>query len=503
MSLQEDLRFGVSRADAVAPLGLETSNKVLVETRYFDSDGGRLRAAGMGLKIERRQDAFVQTVGPLSRGEAAPTSAVDVRPVPGFAPSVDQLPATVRARLPADWLGRLSPVFAAVAERSARTMRQGESRVSLFLDNGEIRSNGHAAPFSEFGVELVDGAPGDVTATVREAVTAARASLQAETLASRGVRLSAGALPAPVFRRRQPDLAGQTLGPAIRGMLLSGFDQFLDNHAAVVLTEAPEAVHQMRVGFRRLGSVLKAFRQHVSTEAVAADLASLSRVFAMLGHVRECDVFLADTVPDLIGNFGIPAKAIEPARRGVARYRRGCRDRLVAALMAPEFASACVGVAAWIDAGDILAAARPLDRLLPSQSAAELCETIARDSHRRFVRRLRKARLDDAETWHRARKAAKQVRYTTELSGFGPPAERYLQRLSAVQDELGEFNDISTLSALLDTVEAATPARSRAAFHAAANLCRGWATAQQHHILGHLPVRRKQFLAKARFPEAT
>jgi CHAD domain-containing protein len=92
-----------------------------------------------------------------------------------------------------------------------------------------------------------------------------------------------------------------------------------------------------------------------------------------------------------------------------------------------------------------------------------------------------------ADERHRVRLAVKKLRYVTEfllpLYGLGKPAKRYAQKLAALQEELGVFNDMATTATLLSSL-GAEPSEGATARAAIA----GW---QAHAMVGSEPRLRR------------
>ncbi len=77
-------------------------------------------------------------------------------------------------------------------------------------------------------------------------------------------------------------------------------DQVLHNWRVAIESDDPVAIHQMRVGLRRVRSAIKMFRPLIECEAtreVDRNIRDLARV---LGGLRDVDVLLADIVGPLI-----------------------------------------------------------------------------------------------------------------------------------------------------------------------------------------------------------
>ncbi|HEX9343841.1 MAG TPA: CHAD domain-containing protein, partial [Actinomycetota bacterium] len=78
----------------------------------------------------------------------------------------------------------------------------------------------------------------------------------------------------------------------LRQDLANAARRLFDNEAGVRLGDDPEAVHQARVGIRRLRSTLRTFRSVLDREWSGALRAELAWIADLLGAVRDADVLL-------------------------------------------------------------------------------------------------------------------------------------------------------------------------------------------------------------------
>lgn len=205
-------------------------------------------------------------------------------------------------------------------------------------------------------------------------------------------------------------------------------------HAAHVALEsdAPEAVHDLRVALRRARSVLRAWRRAWPAGLEARLRPELQWIMRVAGEARDLDVLLATTLPAMVRD-GAP---VTPAlwSRGKARAA-AARERLRRALRSARY--------------------RRLEHALSLACAGEGREAadrklaaFARAALERRHRKLRRAGADpdtlDARGRHRLRIQAKRLRYA--LEGFAPllPAarvERCRAALVSLQDDLGRAQD--------------------------------------------------------------
>lgn len=254
--------------------------------------------------------------------------------------------------------------------------------------------------------------------------------------------------------------------------------------APTTAVDRADLVHQLRIGLRRLRSALRLFRGWVvpAPEAIEAGAREL---FRALGATRDQDV-LAQAIEPALQRAGAPAQS-EPAQSEPAS---GPAGEMPAAAMAPTPAARPAPAAAQPSAAsstpprstasarsdDLLAliTADPTQRYLlalldwrsgldveppvreagPGAAAPEpALPPLAALAKRRLGRWQRAigdqasrfAQLDDTSR-HVLRKRAKRLRYASEfVQSLFPRKEmrRFLKRLQAVQQALGELSDLA------------------------------------------------------------
>jgi CHAD domain-containing protein len=138
---------------------------------------------------------------------------------------------------------------------------------------------------------------------------------------------------------------------------------------------------------------------------------------------------------------------------------------------------------------------------LPGSSPAEGSTALARDwirpllreRHRRLRKRTRHIHRLEAAERHRARVAAKKLRYAAEF--FAPlfsakRAEEYIAALSKLQGALGRLNDLQVAARLLDE---SVPAVAAPDLAHARGIVRGWLAASTAPELARLREARRGF----------
>lgn len=457
---------------------------------YYDTPTLQLHRQGIALRLRRQGGQWLQTVK-CAGSSAAGLSSRPEWEVPyggqfDFSVVDD---AEVRRRLDDDRLrARLAPVFETNFLRTTWRIEPAPG-VSLLLafDRGWTAAAGRHEAISEVEIEIVAGAAADVFDLARELAQTLPLAPAALSKAERGYRLFRGDAAAPVkaadvrLTRDMTPLAG------FRQIVLACLDHLQRNHASAATQDDPEYIHQMRVATRRLRAALRLFEPLLPPELQSKLLPPLRRQMALLGDARDMDVLLGEIAAPVMSSL-----ADEPrlaALVGVItehRYRQ--RQAAMQDLRGPHFGQLV------LLAGDLLHRP-PFDPV--EAGAGETLATFADGRIRRLrkkVRRLAQAsRVDDPASLHALRIGIKRLRYALEF--FAPLARgkslsKKLERLTRLQDTLGQINDLANAGRLL---MACADEDSR--LREAVTLIGGWHGPRYTALLGAVPREIERLLA--------
>jgi inorganic triphosphatase YgiF len=411
---------------------------------YFDTPGCDLSRAGFALRVREEGGQWEQTVksrasadGKLGRGEwTSPTSG----PAPDLA-AARRTPAC--EVLIADT--RLAALFTVTVERRAVEIRTPDSLVEAALDCGAVHAGPRCAPVDELELELKDGAPRDLFSLATRLANAFPADISVVAKADRGYALAEGG---PVRARhfKTPTLTGRmTAGQAFQAIARAALEQILWN--AELVREAPtsEAIHQARVGMRRLRTTLKTFKSVVDDSRLTAIRDGLKAFSAELDPARNLDVFIEGAWgrdphaqgADDEAPRAAQAAAYERARRAAnsGSARRALLDTLV-----------WIEIGPWTHKG--AKGARRRDRPIIDFAAASLEKGRARvvEAGRHLARLESSAR-------HKVRIQAKGLRYEADVFDqlfcrHPKRAHKFLKALERLLEDLGDLNDIETARVL-------------------------------------------------------
>jgi inorganic triphosphatase YgiF len=432
-------------------------------TIYFDTPDLHFRQHDAALRVRRANRCWIQTL--KGGGEAAAglhqrdewESRVD-----GLQPDLTILremsgPRTVWDSVSADQpLGeRLVPIFGTRFRRTTwrlRTAQGGE--VELALDQGSVQSGAGGMPISEIELELKSGEPGELFELAMQLQQSIPLRVSNISKAERGYALFAPQALAPV-KATHHKLAGEsTVDQGFRAVIGTCLSQIQSNEIGVMLGTDPEYVHQMRVGLRRLRTALALFD---TIAPCPADMqAELEWLTGELGAARDWEV-LADSTLAMVASACPDEPALPKLQLAALAVAQNNRQQAALAVGSARYSRLllAVGGAAyglrWRAPPDRLALAAPLATFAAQTLMAYRAKLDKRGKH-----------LKDGapSARHRARIAAKKVRYAAEFFESLLPARKaklFIAALANLQDAMGWLNDASVAVNLLDQLGQSHP----------------------------------------------
>jgi triphosphatase len=512
IELKLALPKSAARAVRAHPLLLAAPppKRTRVRAVYFDTPELALREHSAALRVRRAGGVWTQTFkhgGVAGAGVHSRTEAECE--VPGLAPDLEKLAGVPGAEMLGRKriAGRLIQVFETQFMRTAWQLAAADgSLIEVALDIGEIWSAGRSAPICELELELLAGHPAALYRTALTLQETLPLFPEGLSKAARGYRLFANEEAAPVkasLVRLEPSMRPLQ---ALHVIASSCVAQLEANARGAALGEDPEYIHQMRVALRRLRAAIAVFSMRAfSTPAVGSvpvaagnaaggispelvyDIRSLA---VELGAARDWDVFTGNTLKPLCAAF-----PQHPALAALAQAAEAKRElayrRVKAVLGAQGYARLLLKLAREVDqlraepAGEAGAAA--------PASLRTLAGAALNKRHKRLAMEARALTDADSQHRHNLRVDSKKVRYAAEFfSGLfdGKAASRYSARLAALQEQLGQMNDIVTARTLLDSL---------APDAASAMLVEAWLAGREHDAMQALPAAMNRLAATDRF----
>jgi len=274
-------------------------------------------------------------------------------------------------------------------------------------------------------------------------------------------------VPAEEGRLRRTDSAARAF-TLIAGSALA---QIAANAAVLREARRLEAVHQLRVGLRRLRGAISLFAPMLEGEGCERVKAELKWMTKELNDARNLDVFIAETFR--------PAARRHRDWTGMAALGKAlltaqtkAYDRAQTAARSARFGVLMLETTDWVEAGDWRKNADPKRIALRGRPISKLAPELLSESLKKVLKRGRKLEKLDPEARHKLRLDAKQLRYGT---GFfadlytgdqGKTHRRFDRAMRGLQSTLGELTDIATAAELSAEVvgacdvDAAAPAQA-------------------------------------------
>ncbi len=441
-------------------------------SRYFDTPEGLLQQQRCALRVRHSRDAlapagtgpqvWIQTLktaghsrGGLSqRGEWECTVA-------GDRPEREGLRGTAWDALdPVDALfERLQPCHETHCLRSSWLItRRDGTLLEVTLDAGQVLANGQSQALLEIELELLAGSPQALFDLADELARRLPCLPSNVSKAERAALLAAQRLHLPVRARPTERQSGEALHALALRVLGEMLDQFMRNLEGMLHSDAPEWVHQARVGWRRWRSLQRLLRPLIGP---APDFAALRPLLDALGQQRNLDVACTETLPAWAGAWACaqagaaaqpaqpaaPPNAWEQAEQRLQAARTAQRTQLRQTLLKPATGQA------------LLVLARHLWQLGLQPVAIKKSWAGGRLArwHRRLHTLLQgeQAQLLDVATLHEARLLAKRLRYGSEAFASALSAKRLRQSQQWVKDatlwqtRIGQARDAWQLATLL------------------------------------------------------
>lgn len=432
-----------------------------LEATYFDTDDRDLRAAGLSLRIRRQGERWIQTLKADGNAQGLILDRDEWEtPLAGEALDWSALEGTALA----DLLGernlkeRLRPVFSVRTDRRAFLIDRKRARIELVLDRVEISAGERTGRFAEIELEVKRGRRQGLFALALELAQHAPVRLSLETKSARGYALLDDGSPNSAKAERVRLQPGSSSAEAFQSVARSSLAQAVLNESLVRDHRSADAVHQFRVGLRRLRAAASLFGDLLSDDESRGVRADLRWMNHSMAAVRDLDVLIAR-----LQGTADHEQSLAAARR----RREEAFDELLARLDETRFRSGTLAAAAWIETGRWLTLDDPD---LHARRNEPIEERAARELSKRWKRVIKRTRaLDELgpEARHEVRIEIKKLRYGAEFFASLFPGRKAKKRrkqalaaLEEFQEVLGALNDIAVGGLLLAPAPAPDPERA-------------------------------------------
>jgi triphosphatase len=451
--LETELKFEVDAAGAKT-LGEHLLLSSLGQARklravYYDTPETDLRDHGLTLRVRDDGKRRIQTVKQSTPGchslhreewECVLDAAA------GLSPDLDAAARTPLGKvLSRRELGFIRPVFEVEIKRVTRTVEVDGAIIEIAMDRGCARAEDRRSPIGELELELKSGPPAALFTLARECASVTPLELSFLSKASRGYALLDEGRPGPALATDPVLERGDTSADAFQAIAGAALNQISANARILREARSPEALHQLRVGIRRLRSAMTIFASMLadgSAQAVSADLKWLA---GELDEARDLDVFVKDVLqPALEREPGLLGLAALGARLEAARTR--AYDQAEATIASPRFHDLLLSTLAWIETGDWRLGADPMLAGLRQRPVRALARDELTRRRRSIVKKAsRLLKMEPAER-HALRIRVKRLRYACGFFGSLYPGKAHTAFTAAarrLQDAMGALTDIA------------------------------------------------------------
>jgi triphosphatase len=457
-ALETELKFEVDAAGAKA-LGLHLKLTALGRSRklrsvYYDTPETELRDHGLTLRVRDDGERRVQTVKRSALGGAGfRRDEWENLLAPGagaaLAPDLDAAAQTpLGDLLSRRELAFVRPAFEVEVRRTTRSLEHEGAIIEIALDRGCVRAEDRRSPIGEMELELKTGSLKALFALARDLSAVAALDLCFISKAARGYALLDDAA-TTVATAADPRLRkGDTAGQAFQAIAGGALAQIAANAQALKTARPPAALHQLRVGVRRLRSAMSIFAPMLADDGFAGVKAELRWLAGELDQARDLDVFIQDTYrpaqeqdPDLTG--------LEAFGERLSAARKQAYDRVEAAVLSPRFRALMLASLAWIEAGDWWVGDDPLLAGLRDRPVAVLAAEQFEARRHKVIKQGGRLAQMTPHARHKLRIKVKRLRYACGFFGslYSGKAGKTHKAFSAaardLQDSLGALTDIA------------------------------------------------------------
>lgn len=352
---------------------------------------------------------------------------------------------------------QLQPVFITQFSRSSRIVTLvPDVAVEVCIDRGVIKCGDSTAPICELELELKSGAPWHLYELALQLLDSVSLRIENRSKAERGYALLRGEPSAPVKAHAAALDAGMSVNDAFKAIVWASLHHLQANEHGMLDSRDPEYLHQMRVALRRMRSAFSTFSDALPQEKAALFVAELKWLARALGPARDWDVFMTETLPPILREFGSLDELAALKKQG-ALARMAGRRRAQSAIASSRYQRLNLMLPGWLVAESRFNPAGEA-MLAVSRAPAPAFAGVALEQRlARARKRGRKLRQLSAAELHLLRIAVKKLRYVVDsfvMLYDEKCIARMLARLARLQNILGAMNDAATVAGLMKSLGA-------------------------------------------------
>ncbi len=464
---------------------------------YFDTPDQVLRRRNTSLRVREKAGEWVQTAK-IGRGVVAGLSSpieIECR-VEGPAICVDTLKQAGLPKDTAKLLDRsiLAPVFETVISRITHNieMRCGAT-IEVAFDKGAVSAGKLTHRFHEVELELESGAPSSLFAFAQRLTRGETVRFSGWSKAERGYRLLSGepdVPPLPEMYAAPIIMQTSTAKGAFVLQLQACTRQIEHNWKVVLDCRNIEGPHQLRIGLRRLRSLLDAYEPIADRDAFRSLDRAARKLASIVGRLRDADVLINDIF--VVGASRNNAGFVQLRERLVAE-RRIIRKKVRVELAGDKMMGLLLKLGAF---------SQSPEELFPAKGAAnrpilEVASAALEKSWNATAKQGRSFDKMNVRKRHAMRKSLKNLRYQVDAFASLYPRRQvkpFRKKLKILQDVFGYMNDVAMAESL--TRSLSTGNRE---IHLSAGFVLGWHTARSEQRWSQVRRRWKDLKQTRKF----
>jgi triphosphatase len=452
------------RTDPVRRLTQEKSTTSFVHCLHFDTPDLALRKRGIVLVLRRDHGSWIQDIQRTGMsGQEAGLRHEWSLPRPDL--DLSLLKATAyRGLLKKKHLRReIGPLFSIRLRHTVTQLALGEDcKAKLHTIAGKIIAGSRERPVCQARMELESGDPTRLFALALDILRSIPMRLSYLSIEERAYLLLSGK-PEKPRKAARIELDGKMSRLHSERLIAANcMTQIQSNESGFLDAADPEYLHQLRVGWRRLRSAASMPESALWNDLPKLLRAELRWIWDALGTARNWDVLVEEILPGVTRASATNrhrAQVFAGLLSQCDRIRKRHVDRARSAIRSSRYQRLLLNIA-WI-VMDSHSAADPNDELAPIYSAKEFARDVLIQRRRKLKKRLNRTSLATAAERHRARIAAKKLRYACDFFHEVFPekaARKFLGSLESLQDALGRLNDLVTCTTLIGEATASSEA---------------------------------------------
>ncbi len=450
----------VQSGQLAAPPHFETRKAI-----YYDTRDHTLRESGHSLRVLSGAPPALQLVADANGAAYRYFEMLrwqrDINPHQDVPEEIS--PETLPDELRESIGNMLRPIFTVEAEHRKYALTHGDSEIEAIVTEGAVQTSGRTASFGETQFWLKAGSAADLFSFVLGIDETVPLRFGARTEACRGYALIERSEKKQVKRKPVQLEPGMSSAAAFRIIAHQCLHQVVANEPAMSTGDA-EALHQVRIGLRRLKTALSLFAALCTDTQTQTIKAEIRWFGEMLGPARDLDVFLSEVMLPLREQYRDDPGLVS-LQRTYGAQRTKLYDRISQAANSVRFRALALETAAWIETG--LWGMNQSEQTTLARN--QPIEQFAEEELIRLRKKVKKkgdgiAALDPDER-HALRLHVKKLRYTAEFfltlfPGKKKSKRAFLASLKNLQSALGDVNDIAVRAGL--KTEIITGKKSRA-----------------------------------------